>query len=87
MENPTCSAFDKYKDVPKTVPLNFKEDDVTRVTSNLSGAANSLGAEAIEMRNWLLRFGCASEYLRVVVVRLSDWMANYPTPPGTSIAH
>ena len=32
------------------------------------------------MRCWLLRFGCASEELRVVVASLSDWMSNYPPP-------
>ena len=50
------------------------------VTSKLSGASGALGAEAIELRNWLLRFGCASEELRVVVTRLADWMANYSPP-------
>ena len=39
-----------------------------------------LGAEAIELRNWLLRFGCASEELRVVVATLADWMANSSPP-------
>ena len=39
-----------------------------------------LAAEAIELRNWLLRFGCASEELRVVVASLADWMA-ISSPP------
>ena len=39
-----------------------------------------MGAEAIDMRNWLLCFWCASEELRVVVARLADWMANPPPP-------
>ena len=56
VENPTCVAFEEYEDIPKTVPLNFTEDDVTWVASKLSGAAGALGAEAIELRNWLLRF-------------------------------
>ena len=30
----------------------------------------------MELRNWLLRFGCASEELRFVVAILADWMAN-----------
>ena len=61
------------------VPLNFTEDDVTGVASKLSGAAGALGDEAIELRNWLHRFGCASEELRVVVARMTDWMSNsYP---------
>ena len=48
------------------------EDDITWVASKLSGAASALGAEAIELRNWLLRFGFASEELRFVVARLAD---------------
>ena len=34
----------------------------------------------MELRIWLLRFGCASEKLRVVVARLADWMANSASP-------
>ena len=75
-----CTAFEKYGEVPKTVPLDFTEDDVTWVASKLSGAAGALGAEAMELRNWLLCFGCASEELRVVVARLADWMANSSPP-------
>ena len=58
VENPVCAVFDtayeEYEDVPETVFLNFTEDDVTWVTSKLSFTAGGLGAEAIEMRNWLL---------------------------------
>ena len=71
-----CAAFEKYGEVPKTVPLNFTEDEVTWVISKLSGAAGALGAGATELRNWLLRFGYMSEKLRVVVASLADWMAN-----------
>ena len=70
VENPTCAAFKTYGEVPETVPLNFTENDVTWVASKLSSAAGTLGAEAMELRNWLLCFGCASEELRVVVDRL-----------------
>ena len=66
--------------MPKTVPLNFTEDDVTWVTSKLSGATGALGAEAIELRNWILHFGCASEELRFVVSRLADWKSNSSPP-------
>ena len=34
----------------------------------------------MELRNWLLCFGCAPEELRVVVARLDDWMANSSPP-------
>ena len=30
----------------------------------------------MELRNWLLRFGCESEEFRVVVASQADWMAN-----------
>ena len=57
---------------PETAPLYFKEDDMMWFASKLSSAAGALGAEAIELKNWLLHFRCASEDLRVVVVILSD---------------
>ena len=58
VENPTCTAFEEYKDIPKTVPLDFTEDDVTLLASKFSGAAGALGAEAMELCNWLICFGC-----------------------------
>ena len=76
MENPTCAAFEEYEEVPETVPLDFTEDEITWVTSKLSSASGALGAEAIELRNWLLRFEFAPEELRVVFTNLADWMAN-----------
>ena len=66
--------------MPETVPLDFTKDDVTWVASNISGAAGALGVEAIELRNWLLSFGCTLEELRVIVARLADWIANSSPP-------
>ena len=80
VENPMCAAFEEYEEMPETVPLDFTEDDVTWVASKLSSAAGALGSEAMELRNCLLCFGCASEELRVVVARLADWMANSSPP-------
>ena len=81
MENPACAAFEKYGDMPETVPLDFTEDDVTWVASNLFGTAGALAVEAMELRNWLLRFGCASKEFRVVIASLADCMVNFsPTP-------
>ena len=39
-----------------------------------------LGAEAIDLRNGLLCFGCASEELRFVVTKLANSMANSSPP-------
>ena len=60
MENSACAAFKEYAEVPETVPIDFTEDDVTWVGSNISGTAGALGAKAIELINWLLRFGCSA---------------------------
>ena len=81
VENPTCAAFDEYEEVPETVTVDFSEENFMWVVSNLSGPAGALGAEAIELRNWLLCFGCASEEFRVFVADLSNWMATFPTFP------
>ena len=70
VENPKCAAFEEYEEVPKAVPLDLAEDGVMWVASKLSGTAGALGVEAIELRNWLIRFGCALDELRVVVARL-----------------
>ena len=44
VENPTCADFEEYEDIPKTVPLDFTDDDLMWVASKLSGAAGALGA-------------------------------------------
>ena len=77
--NPTCAAFEEYDNIPKMVPLEFTEDDVTWVASKLSSAAGALGAEAMELRNWPLCFGASS----------TAWMTGWitPPPPGPLIAH
>ena len=86
VENLTCAAFEKYGELTETVPIDFMEDDITWVASKLSGAAGVLGAEAIELRNWLLHFGCVSEEFRFAVAMMADWMDN-SSPPGPHIEH
>ena len=80
MEKTTYASFKEYDEVPKTVPLQFRINGVMWVASKLSGAAGALGAEVIELQNWLIFFGCASKELRVIVARLADWMAKPPPP-------
>ena len=47
------------------------------IVSKISGAADVLVAEAIDPMNWLIYIGCVLDELRVVFVKLSDWMSNY----------
>ena len=74
----TCAAFEDYGEVPETAPLDFTEDEVTWFASTLSAAAGTLGGEAIELRNWLLCFGCALEELHIIITRLEYWIDNSP---------
>ena len=46
--------FEEYEKVPKIVPLDFMKGDITWVASNISGATGVLGAEEIELINWLV---------------------------------
>ena len=77
-----CYTFERYEKVPETMPLNFLEEDITWVVSKLSGVAGTLGVKALELKNWLLRFRCASKELWEVVADLYDWMATPPPPQG-----
>ena len=54
VKNSMCAAFEEYEEVLETLLLYFLEDDVTWVASNSKGDNGTLGAEAIELRNWLL---------------------------------
>ena len=76
MRNPTCAAFEEYEEVSEMVPFEFSEYDATWVASKLLGAAGAMGAEATDLRNWILRFGCVSEKFIVIVANLDDWVAN-----------
>ena len=62
--------------------LDLSKDGVTWVASKLSSAAEELGEEALKIKNWLLRFGCASEELWVEVSGLVGFLGKYPPPPG-----
>ena len=60
--------------------LDFSEDNVIWVASKLSGAAGALGEGAIELKNWILRFGCASKKMRFAVAGIADWLEkSYPS--------
>ena len=61
-------------------PLDLSKDNVTWVTSRISSAAGALGAEAIDLINWLLHFGRVSEKFIVIVADLTDWVANSSSP-------
>ena len=68
----------------RLVNLGFQHvHDIMWGQSNLSDAAGALWDEVVEMRNWIIFFGCVSDKLRVVVAKLADWLAKYPPPLGS----
>ena len=62
------------------MPLDLSEYDITWVASKISGTSGALGAKAIDLINFLLRFRCATEEFRVVVSDLYDWMEKSSPP-------
>ena len=45
------AAYKQYEDVHKMALLDFLKEDVTWVTSKLSGFAGALGVEVIDLHN------------------------------------
>ena len=69
-----------HKSTPDAMPLNIMATDVEKISSELSGSAGSSGVDAVDLRNWLLRFGAASEALRAELVLLANLLANEHPP-------
>ena len=54
--------------------------------SNLSISAGVLGAEVIDLKNLIIRFGYTSDELRLIVSNMADCMSN-SFPPEPIILH
>jgi hypothetical protein len=80
LEDPDCSAFEPYPDLPDPIPVEITAEDVEQVASRLSGVAGPGGTDAIDLRNWLLRFGAESEALRNEMASWAEWLANAAPP-------
>ena len=78
VKNTRCAAFEEYKEVTETVPLDFSKDNATWVVSKRSGATGELGAEAIKLSNFILCSGCVSKEFRIVVANMDNWVSNSP---------
>ena len=73
-------AFEPYPDLPAPVPVCITQDDVEAISSRLSGAAGPGGTDAVDLANWLLRFGRESEALREEMAAWTNWLANTAPP-------
>jgi hypothetical protein len=73
-------AFEPYPNLPAPVPVCVTQDDVEAVSSRLAGAAGPGGTDAVDLANWLLRFGRESESLREEMAAWANWLANTSPP-------
>jgi hypothetical protein len=76
MTDPDRGSFEPYDEVPEPIPLVISGDVVEQVASRLSGGAGPGGSDAVDLRNWLLRFGAESEALRDALADICTMMAN-----------
>ena len=61
------SNFEPYDCIPQPLPVEITGEVVETVAALLSGAAGPGGTDAVDLRNWLLRFGAESEELREII--------------------
>ena len=73
-------AFEPYDRAPTQVPVVVTADVVEDVASRLSGSSGPSGTDAVELRNWLLRYGGSSAALRSELAALTTWIANSNPP-------
>ena len=78
--DPHCSDIEYYYEVPKISLLDLLEDDITWLTSKLSGAAGATLVEATKLKHSMLRFRYASEELRDIIPEMVDCISNYLSP-------
>jgi hypothetical protein len=67
------SCFEPYARVSQPLPVDITGEEVETVAARLSGAAGPGGTDAVDLRNWLLRFGLESEGLRTCLAQLRHW--------------
>ncbi|KAI2490762.1 hypothetical protein MHU86_23809 [Fragilaria crotonensis] len=71
-------AFEPYPNLPAPIPVCVTQDDVEAISPRLAGAAGPGGTDAVDLANWLLRFGL--EALREEMAAWTNWLANTSPP-------
>jgi hypothetical protein len=80
LSDPDRGSFEPYEDTPHPLPVAITDEVVENVAARLSGAAGPGGTDAVDLRNWLLRFGVESEQLRTTLASLTEWLCNSHPP-------
>jgi hypothetical protein len=80
LQDPNRGSFEPYRDVPEPVPIEITGNVVEDIATRLSGGAGPGSTDAVDLENWLLRFGAESEILRDSLSGLAKWLANDHPP-------
>jgi hypothetical protein len=80
MQDPAPDLQDPDRGLFEPVPSEITGDVVKDVVSRLLGGAGPGGTDAVDLKNWLLRFDAESEFLRDSLAGLAKWLANEHPP-------
>ena len=72
--------FEEYDPPLQHLPLQFFEEDVTAITSKLTGSGGPSSLDSTMLQTFLLRYGQASHDLRVEMAAWAEWLSNNQPP-------
>ncbi len=72
--------LDEYEFVPQPLSLQFTENDVKTMASNLHGSGGPTTLDSYLLSDLLLRYGTSSTLLRDEMAHWTEWLAN-DSPP------
>ena len=76
MEDTSLGIFEDYDNVPEPLPIQATATMVEDMAGKLGGSAGLSGVDAVNLHNWLLRYGTASESLRTELAAWAEWLGN-----------
>jgi hypothetical protein len=69
-----------YAELPDPPPVDVTGASIEKVATRLSGAAGPSGVDAVDLQNWLLRYGKESSALWEELAEWASWLANQHPP-------
>ena len=74
------AAFEAFTKLLETVPVDCDTEIVEEVPDKLMGGVGPSSADAIALKNWLLRHWRASQVLREDMAACVEWLYNESPP-------
>jgi len=73
---PPIEALENYDEAPEPLHLQIGYESFEATVRKLSDSAGPSGTDAVELQNWLFRFGAVSENLLNELIHWTEWLAN-----------